>query len=130
MIASSRDGLDVPSNLQGLWNNSNTPPWEGDIHSNINVQMNYWPAEVTNLAECHLPFINYVYNESQTNESWKRWHANRIVKAGQCVRRIIFSVIPTGIGTVRQMLGIVCISGKSIYTIRVKIIWRTWHILS
>lgn len=72
MIASSRDGLDVPSNLQGLWNNSNTPPWEGDIHSNINVQMNYWPAEVTNLAECHWPFINYVYNESQTNESWKR----------------------------------------------------------
>ena len=72
MIASSRDGLDVPSNLQGLWNNSNTPPWEGDIHSNINVQMNYWPAEVTNLAECHLPFINYVYNESQTNELWKK----------------------------------------------------------
>ncbi len=72
MIASSRDGLDLPSNLQGLWNNSNTPPWEGDIHSNINVQMNYWPAEVTNLAECHRPFINYIYNESQLNDSWKK----------------------------------------------------------
>lgn len=72
MIASSRDGLDLPSNLQGLWNNSNTPPWEGDIHSNINVQMNYWPAEVTNLAECHLPFINYIYNESQLNDAWKK----------------------------------------------------------
>lgn len=72
MIASSRNGLDLPSNLQGLWNNSNIPPWEGDIHSNINVQMNYWPAEVINLAECHLPFINYIYNEYQTNESWKK----------------------------------------------------------
>lgn len=72
MIASSRNGLDLPSNLQGLWNNSNRPPWEGDIHSNINVQMNYWPAEVTNLAECHMPFINYIYNESQINESWKK----------------------------------------------------------
>lgn len=72
MIASSRDGLDLPSNLQGLWNNSNTPPWEGDIHSNINVQMNYWPAEATNLAECHLPFIKYIYNESQVNGSWRK----------------------------------------------------------
>lgn len=72
MIASSRNGLDLPSNLQGLWNNSNRPPWEGDIHSNINVQMNYWPAEVTNLAECHMPFINYIYNESQIHESWKK----------------------------------------------------------
>lgn len=71
MIASSRNGLDLPSNLQGLWNNSNTPPWECDLHSNINVQMNYWPAEVTNLPECHLPFINYIYNESQLHSSWK-----------------------------------------------------------
>ena len=71
-IASSREGLDLPSNLQGLWNNSNRPPWECDIHSNINVQMNYWPVEVTNLAECHTPYINYIYNESQLNDSWKK----------------------------------------------------------
>lgn len=70
-IASSREGLDLPSNLQGLWNNSNRPPWECDIHSNINVQMNYWPVEVANLAECHIPYINYIYNESQLNDSWK-----------------------------------------------------------
>ena len=72
MIACSRAGLDLPSNLQGLWNNSNTPPWRSDIHSNINVQMNYWPAEVTNLAECHEPFIRYIYNESQVHESWRK----------------------------------------------------------
>ncbi|WP_428312927.1 glycoside hydrolase family 95 protein [Hydrocarboniphaga sp.] len=58
LISSSRGGL--PANLQGLWNDTNDPPWRGDYHSNINVQMNYWPAEVTNLAECHLPFIDYV----------------------------------------------------------------------
>ena len=58
LISSSRDGL--PANLQGLWNDSNTPPWRSDYHSNINIEMNYWPAEPTSLGECHLPFINYV----------------------------------------------------------------------
>ncbi|MDR2915189.1 MAG: glycoside hydrolase family 95 protein, partial [Tannerella sp.] len=74
-IASSRKGLDLPSNLQGIWNNSNTPPWEADIHSNINVQMNYWPTEVTNLKECHYPFINYIYNEAVIRSSWRNMAA-------------------------------------------------------
>ncbi len=64
MIASSR-GMNLPNNLQGLWNDSNTPPWESDIHTNINIQMNYWPSEVANLSECHLPFLNYIASESQ-----------------------------------------------------------------
>ena len=51
LISSSRPGS-LPANLQGLWNNSNNPPWRSDYHSNINIQMNYWPAEVTNLSEC------------------------------------------------------------------------------
>lgn len=72
MISSSR-GSAVPSNLQGLWNNVNNPPWECDYHSNINIQMNYWPAEVTNLAECHMPFINYVSTEAMKPDgSWQR----------------------------------------------------------
>ncbi|HON07311.1 MAG TPA: glycosyl hydrolase, partial [Verrucomicrobiota bacterium] len=59
LISSSRrPGL--PANLQGLWNNSNNPPWSSDYHSNINIQMNYWPAEVANLADCHLPFFDLV----------------------------------------------------------------------
>jgi alpha-L-fucosidase 2 len=58
LIASSRDSL--PANLQGLWNNSLTPPWNSDYHTNINVQMNYWPAEPANLPELHLPFLNFV----------------------------------------------------------------------
>jgi alpha-L-fucosidase 2 len=58
MSSSRRPGL--PANLQGLWNNSNTPPWSSDYHTNINIQMNYWPAEVTNLSECHLPLLDLV----------------------------------------------------------------------
>ncbi|HVT80717.1 MAG TPA: glycoside hydrolase family 95 protein [Phycisphaerae bacterium] len=61
LIASSRGGM--PANLQGLWNNSNTPPWHSDYHTNINIQMNYWPAEVTNLSETALPLFDFV--ESQ-----------------------------------------------------------------
>ena len=59
LISSSRPGS-LPANLQGLWNNSNNPPWRSDYHSNINIQMNYWPAEATNLSECALPFFDYV----------------------------------------------------------------------
>ncbi len=70
-IATSRAGLDLTSNLQGLWSNVNNPPWEADIHSNINIQMNYWPAEVANMQECHLPFINYIYNEAILQKSWR-----------------------------------------------------------
>ncbi|MDR2981194.1 MAG: glycoside hydrolase N-terminal domain-containing protein, partial [Puniceicoccales bacterium] len=57
LIASSRrPGL--PANLQGLWCDSNNPAWHSDYHTNINVQMNYWPAETANLSECHLPFFD------------------------------------------------------------------------
>lgn len=58
LISSSRGSL--PANLQGLWNNSNTPPWFSDYHVNINLQMNYWSAEPTNLPECHTPLFDYL----------------------------------------------------------------------
>ncbi len=58
LIASSRDAL--PANLQGLWNASPTPPWNADYHSNINLQMNYWPAEPTNLAELARPLHAFI----------------------------------------------------------------------
>ena len=57
LIASSRPG-NLPANLQGLWNDSMNPPWDSDYHLNINIQMNYWPAEVTNLAELHEPLFD------------------------------------------------------------------------
>ncbi len=77
-IGSSR-GVDLPSNLQGIWNNSSEPAWNADIHANINVQMNYWPAEPTNLSELHMPFLNYIINMSESAE-WKDIATN---KAGQ-----------------------------------------------
>lgn len=70
MIGSSR-GVDLPSNLQGIWNNSSEPAWNGDIHANINVQMNYWPAEITNLSELHMPFLNYITNMAMNHDEWK-----------------------------------------------------------
>ena len=68
---SSSLGINVPSNLQGIWNNLSQAPWNSDIHSNINVQMNYWPAEPTNLSEAHLPFLNYIINMAGRS-NWKR----------------------------------------------------------
>jgi alpha-L-fucosidase 2 len=59
LISSSRPGS-LPANLQGLWNTSNNPPWRSDYHSNINIEMNYWPAEAANLSECAVPFFDYV----------------------------------------------------------------------
>ncbi len=59
LIASSRDGS-LPANLQGVWNHSKTPPWNADYHVNINLQMNYWPAEVTNLSETTGPLFDFV----------------------------------------------------------------------
>jgi alpha-L-fucosidase 2 len=62
LISSSRPG-GLPANLQGLWNDNNSPPWHCDYHANINIQMNYWPAEIANLAECHQPFFDLVRSQ-------------------------------------------------------------------
>jgi alpha-L-fucosidase 2 len=59
LIASSRAGS-LPANLQGVWNHSATPPWNADYHVNINLQMNYWPAEQTNLAETAVPLFQFI----------------------------------------------------------------------
>ena len=59
-IASSREDSQLPSNLQGVWNFLNNPPWASDYHMNVNLQMNYWPTYSTNLAECALPLIDYI----------------------------------------------------------------------
>ncbi len=58
LIASSREGS-LPANLQGIWADHLDPPWGADYHTNINVQMNYWLAEQTNLSECHTPLLEY-----------------------------------------------------------------------
>jgi alpha-L-fucosidase 2 len=62
MISCSRPG-GLPANLQGLWNDNNSPPWHSDYHANINIQMNYWPVEVANLGECHLPLFDLLASQ-------------------------------------------------------------------
>lgn len=57
LISSSRPGC-LPANLQGIWANQIQTPWNGDYHTDVNVEMNYWPAEVTNLSELHLPLFD------------------------------------------------------------------------
>jgi len=59
LMGSSRPGC-LPANLQGIWNEHMQAPWNSDFHTNINLQMNYWPAEVANLSECHLPLFDYM----------------------------------------------------------------------
>jgi len=59
LISSSRPGT-LPANLQGKWAHHYKAPWNSDYHTNINLQMNYWPAQVTNLSECHLPYFDYM----------------------------------------------------------------------
>jgi alpha-L-fucosidase 2 len=59
LIAASRAGS-LPANLQGVWNHSTTPPWNADYHLNINLQMNYWLAETTNLAETVSPLFDFI----------------------------------------------------------------------
>lgn len=57
LISSSRPGC-LPANLQGIWANQTQTPWNGDYHTDVNAEMNYWPAEVTNLSELHLPLFD------------------------------------------------------------------------
>ncbi|MFV8326653.1 glycosyl hydrolase family 95 catalytic domain-containing protein [Flavobacterium sp. ZS1P14] len=67
LISSSQPG-GQPANLQGIWNDMLSPPWESKYTMNINAEMNYWPAEVTNLSEMHEPFIQMAKELSVTGQ--------------------------------------------------------------
>ena len=71
LISSSQPG-GQPANLQGIWNDKIRPPWDCKYTININAQMNYWPAEKTNLAELHEPFLNMVKEMSETGRETAR----------------------------------------------------------
>jgi alpha-L-fucosidase 2 len=65
LISSSRPGSQ-PANLQGIWNYQVTPPWSSNWTSNINIQMNYWPAESCNLGDCTEPLVSLIADLSKT----------------------------------------------------------------
>lgn len=74
LLGASRPGCLLPANLQGVWNEYMLAPWESDFHTNINVQMNYWPAEVTNLAECHSPLFDLLASLVEPGRETARVH--------------------------------------------------------
>ncbi len=75
LISSSRPGT-LPANLQGIWSNKIQTPWNGDYHTNINVEMNYWPAEITNLSELHMPLINLIQSLVEPGKLTAKVHYN------------------------------------------------------
>ena len=84
MIASSREG-GLPANLQGKWNNSNNPPWRGDYHTDINVEMNYWLTGPGNLNECFQPYADWIHSirAVRTEATQKDFHARGWLMRGE-----------------------------------------------
>ena len=75
--------IHAPSNLQGIWNDrSNTSFWHCDIHADINVQMNYWPADPANLSEMHLPFLNHIIDLGAPGSNSPWYQLAKTVKSG------------------------------------------------
>ena len=89
LISSSRPGS-LPANLQGKWNDSLVPAWASDYHFNINAQMIYWPAEVTNLAETHEPLLEYTQS---------------LVTPGQVSAKAFFGVNGWVVNTMNNIFG-------------------------
>jgi alpha-L-fucosidase 2 len=89
LISSSRPGS-LPANLQGIWNYEIKPAWYSQYTTNINVEMNYWPAEPTALSECHMPLFDWIENiaavqkkstdpKLQTKKGWISYSTNNIM---------------------------------------------------
>lgn len=106
LISSSQPGSQ-PANLQGVWNPDGRqyPAWDSKYTTNINVEMNYWPAEVTNLSECHMPFLQLVKDVSETGKQsaekmygckgWTLHHNTDLWRATGAVDYVSAAVWPT-----------------------------------
>jgi alpha-L-fucosidase 2 len=105
LMSSSRPGSQ-PANLQGLWNNSLDPPWGSKYTININTEMNYWPAEITNLAECAEPLFAMIRDLSETGarfakehygaSGWVAHHNTDLWRATGPVDGAFYGIWPTG----------------------------------
>jgi alpha-L-fucosidase 2 len=105
LISSSRPG-DQPANLQGIWNDLMEPPWGGKYTININTEMNYWPAETTNLAECVEPLVQMVTELSETGartakvqygaRGWVAHHNTNLWRESAAVDGPRWGMWPTG----------------------------------
>ena len=105
LISSSRPGTQ-PANLQGLWNEQMSPPWGSKYTININTEMNYWPAEPTNLAECVEPLIQMVSDLAETGtqtakvqygaRGWVAHHNTDLWRASAPIDGAQYGMWPTG----------------------------------
>jgi alpha-L-fucosidase 2 len=105
LISCSRAG-GQPANLQGLWNNSMTPPWGSKYTININTEMNYWPAEPTNLSECTQPLFAMIKDISKTGVrtaqvtygagGWVTHHNTDLWRATAPIDGVLWGMWPTG----------------------------------
>ncbi|RYE16162.1 MAG: glycoside hydrolase family 95 protein, partial [Sphingobacteriales bacterium] len=105
LIAASQPG-GQPANLQGIWNDKMDPPWDSKYTININTEMNYWPAESTNLSEMHLPLINMVKDLAVTGSKtakvmygangWMAHHNTDIWRITGPVDNIFYGMWPMG----------------------------------
>lgn len=73
LISSSRPGTQ-PANLQGIWNDKLSPPWESKYTTNINLEMNYWPAELLNLSPCHEPLFGLIEDVAENGRKTAKAH--------------------------------------------------------
>jgi len=105
LISSSRPGTQ-PANLQGIWNHRLAPPWDSKYTININTEMNYWPAEMTNLSECAEPLFLMVEELSQTGlnvakehynlEGWVTHHNTDLWRGAAPINNANHGIWPTG----------------------------------
>lgn len=105
LISSSQPG-GQPANLQGIWNKDLLAPWDGKYTVNINLQMNYWPAEVTNLCECHSPLMQMLKELAESGKEtaltmygcrgWVLHHNTDIWRCTGMVDRAFWGMWPNG----------------------------------
>lgn len=106
LMGSSRAPGILPANLQGVWNPYFHAPWNSDYHTNINVQMNYWPAEVCNLSETSLPYIHFFKAVSEPGtvtakemygaDGWTMHHGTNIFGRTAIQDAIKYGMFPMG----------------------------------
>ncbi len=82
-VSSSRETDLLPSNLQGIWNVSNNPKWSSDFHTNVNLQMNYWPTFSGNMAECAKPLIRYIKSMTEPGRVTAKYYTDVESKDGE-----------------------------------------------
>jgi alpha-L-fucosidase 2 len=105
LISSSRPGTQ-PANLQGIWNDQMAPPWGAKYTININTEMNYWPAETTNLAECVEPLVRMVSELAETGartakvqygaRGWVAHHNTNLWRESAAIDGAKWGMWPTG----------------------------------